>query len=185
MFKTLPAATLPLLAGLLWAADTGATTFNTADVESHGHWHTLTLSLGEERHFRAMEGYSYSDSLLSFNVTAGVCDLPWLELRVELDEHQPESRAVNRVPVDLRVDHETIHGGTAEFVTERGDSGFYVHFYLPEQSLLIEEMRRGETLLLRLMRGEDDPWFMTFSLEGADEAIAGAERRCRETRPAE
>jgi hypothetical protein len=86
---------------------------------------------------------------------------------------------VNRVPADLRVDHETIHGGEAEFITERGDSGFYVQFLLEEQPLLLEEMRRGETLRLRLMRAEDDPWFMVFSLEGAAEAMARAERLCR------
>ena len=158
-------------------------TFNTGDVETHGAWHSLTLTLGEERHFRAMEGRSYGDSLLSVNVTPGVCDLPWLELRVELDEHQAESRTVNRVPVDLRVDHETIHSGWAEFVTLRGDSGFYVHFILEEQPLLLDEMRTGETLRLRLMRAEDDPWFMTFDLDGAEAALARMLRQCRAAAP--
>jgi hypothetical protein len=168
-----------LIAWLLLPAAAAATTFNTSEAERHGHWQSLTLSLGEERHYRALEAHSYSDSWLSLNFTPRVCDMPWLEIRVELGERQPESRVANRVPADLRVDHETIHGGQAEFITERGDSGFYVQFYLDEQALLVEEMRRGETLRLRLMRAEDDPWFMTFSLDGAADAMARAERQCR------
>ncbi|MCE9662783.1 hypothetical protein LY622_04955 [Halomonas sp. M5N1S17] len=167
-----------LLASLLAAPLAQATNYNTSDVEAHGNWHSLTLSLGDERHFRALQETSYSDSILSLNFTPGVCDLPWLELRVELDEHQAESRVANLVPGDLRVDHETIHNGMAEFVTQRGDSGFYVNFYLDEQALLIEEMRAGETLLLRLDRGEEDYWFMSFELNGADAAIGRAERLC-------
>jgi hypothetical protein len=155
-----------------------ATTFNTGDIRTHADWHSLTLSLGEERHLRAMEASSYSDAILSVNATPGACDQPWLELRVELDEYQAENRTVNLVPLDLRVDHETIHGGRAEFVTHRSDSGFYAHFHLEEQRLLLEEMCDGETLRLRMMRSEDDPWFMTFSLDGADEAIARMQRQC-------
>jgi len=167
---------LPLYLALAGAAS--ATNFNTSDVLAHGAWHSLALSLGDERHWRAMEAESYSDSILSVNATPGVCDLPWLELRVELEAYQDQSRMVNVVPADLRVDEATIHSGRAEFVTERGDRGFYVHFYLEQQALLLEEMRDGETLRLRLMRGEDDPWFMTFSLDGADAAIARMTQRC-------
>jgi hypothetical protein len=155
-----------------------ATNYNTQEVEAHGAWHSLTLRLGEERHFRAMEGNTYADSLLSVNATAGICDLPWLELRVELDEFQPESRTLNRVPLDMRVDEATIHGGQAEFVTERGDSGFYVHLHPEDQALLLDEMREGEILRLRMMRGEDDPWFMVFDLNGADDALARMEALC-------
>jgi len=174
---TLPAPLL--LASLLTAAiPASAAIYNTVDAETHGLWQSLTLTLGEERHYRALEGSSYSDSLFSVNVTPGACERPWLELRVDLGERQPESRVVNRVPADLRVDHETIHGGEAEFITERGDSGFYVQFLLEEQALLLEEMASGETLRLRLMRAEDDPWFMVFSLEGAAEAMARARQQC-------
>lgn len=168
-----------LVAGLLIHTTAGAAIYNTVDAETHDQWQSLTLVLGEERHYRALEGSSYSDSLFSVNVTPGRCALPWLELRVDLGERQPESRVVNRVPADLRVDHDTIHSGEAEFITERGDSGFYVQFLLEEQELLLEEMRQGETLRLRLMRSEDDPWFMTFSLAGAEEAITRAERLCK------
>ena len=167
-----------LLASLLAAPLAHATNYNTSDIKSHGNWHSLTLSLGDERHFRALEQHSYSDSILSLNYTPGVCDLPWLEVRVELDEHQAESRVANLVPGDLRVDHETIHNGMAEFVTQRGDSGFYVNFYLDEQALLVEEMHAGETLRLRLDRGEEDYWFMSFDLDGTDAAIERAARLC-------
>lgn len=171
-----------MLASLLAVPLAHATNYNTSDIEVHGNWHSLTLSLGEERHFRALEQHSYSDSILSLNFTPGVCDLPWLEVRVELDEHQAESRVANLVTGDLRVDHETIHNGMAEFVTQRGDSGFYVNFYLDEQALLVEEIRSGETLRLRLDRGEEDYWFMSFDLYGADAAIARATRQCETTR---
>ncbi|MFO7647794.1 MULTISPECIES: hypothetical protein [Halomonas] len=171
-----------LLNALLLLPAAHATTFNTDDAATHGHWQSLTLSLGEERHYRALEAHSYSDSLLSLNFTPGDCERPWLELRVELGERQPQSRVVNRVPADLRVDHETIHSGEAAFITQRGDGGFYVQFTLDERPLLVEEMRRGETLRLRMMRGEDDPWFMVFSLEGAAEAMDRARQRCRNDR---
>jgi len=173
-------ATLPcLLSALLVASGAKATTFNTSDAERHERWQSATLTLGEERHFRALEAHSYSDATLSLNFTAGVCDLPWLELRVDLDERQPEDRAVNLVLADLRVDQATIHSGMAEFLTERGDTGFYAHFYLEEPSLLIAEMRRGETLRLRFTLAEDKPWYMTFALSGADAAIGRAETLCQ------
>jgi hypothetical protein len=160
-----------------------ATTFNTGDIEAHCDWHSLTLSLGEERHFRAMEGSSYSDAIFSLNATARACDLPWLELRVELEAYQDESRTVNVVPADLRVDEQTIHSGEAKFITHRGDDGFYVTFHLQEQDLLLEEMQDGDVLRLRMMRDEDDPWFMTFSLAGADDAIARMRRQCKPAAP--
>ncbi|MFQ3789792.1 hypothetical protein [Halomonas sp. A29] len=167
-----------LLAGLAAAPQASATNYNVGDAEQHEHWHSVVLSLGDERHFRALEQHSYSDSILSVNYTAGVCDLPWLEVRVELEEHQPESRVANLVPGDLRVDYATIHSGAAEFITQRGDRGFYVNFYLDEIDLLIDEMRGGETLRLRFDRGDEDYWFMSFELAGADAAIDRAKRLC-------
>lgn len=168
----------PALVGLALAGPATATNYNVSAAERHENWHSVVLSLGEERHFRALEQTSYSDSILSVNYTAGVCDLPWLEVRVELEEHQPESRVANLVPGDLRVDHETIHSGMAEFITQRGDRGFYVNFYLDTQEQLLGEMRGGETLRLRFDRGDEDYWFMSFDLAGADAAIARAKRLC-------
>ncbi|WP_280552916.1 hypothetical protein [Halomonas sp. 25-S5] len=171
---------LPLLLTicLLLAGPAAATDYNTGDVQAHGGWHSLVLSLGEDRHFRAIDQQSYSDAIFSVNASAGACDLPWLELRVALAENQSESATVNRVPADLRVDLASIHSGSAAFVTERGDDGFYVRFALPELDLLLEEMAEGELLRLRMMRGEDDPWFMVLGLEGAGEAIERMRRLC-------
>ncbi|SDI95076.1 hypothetical protein [Billgrantia gudaonensis] len=166
------------LAGLLSGTPALATTFNAEALKRHENWQSAVLSLGEERHFRALEADSYSDTVLSLNHTAGVCDLPWLEVRVDLDERQAKDRAVNLVPADFRVDQDTIHNGMAEFITERGDSGFYAQFYLPRQALLIEEMRQGETLRLRFTLEEDERWFLTFTLNGADAAIDRAESLC-------
>lgn len=165
--------------GLALAGPATAVQFNITEVERHGAWQSMTLSLGEERLYRALEGDNYADAHFSVNITPGACEAPWLELRVDLGEHQPESHVVNRVAADFRVDEQTIHSGEAEFRTERGDSGFYVQFDLPEQSLLLDEMRRGETLRLRMMRGPDDPWFMVFALDGASEAMDRMAQACR------
>ncbi|MFW6345357.1 MAG: hypothetical protein ACOC0M_03345, partial [Halomonas sp.] len=104
MLKPLPAASAALLLNaLLLLPAAHATTFNTDAAATHGHWQSLTLSLGEERHYRAMEASSYGDALFSVNLSAGQCASPWLELRVDLGERQPQSRVVNRVPADLRL----------------------------------------------------------------------------------
>ncbi|WP_235825501.1 hypothetical protein [Vreelandella rituensis] len=153
-------------------------TFNIEDSVQHMHWQSMSLVLGDERHFRAVETHSYSDASLSLNATAGVCDLPWLEMRVELDERQGKSRAVNLVPARLRVDEAIRHESMAEFITERGDSGFYTHFYLNDVTSLIEEMREGDAFYLGFEQGEQAPWYMTFSLQGAEAAIERMQAAC-------
>ena len=50
MRKLLAAASITLLLNTLLPA-AHATTFNTAAAATHGHWQSLTLSLGEERHY--------------------------------------------------------------------------------------------------------------------------------------
>ncbi|MDZ7851609.1 MAG: hypothetical protein U5L98_02895 [Halomonas sp.] len=175
-----PSLLLTFCLALGLAGPASATDYNIGNVQAHGSWHSLVLSLGEERHFRAIDQQSYSDAIFSVNASAGACDVPWLELRVALDENQAESATVNRVPADLRVDQATIHSGSAAFVTERGDDGFYVRFTVPHLELLLEEMAEGELLRLRMMRGEDDPWFMVFGLAGAGEAIDRLHRLCDE-----
>ncbi len=135
------------LSTLLLANPALAATFNVSSTEPHGHWQSMALSLGDERHFRAVETHSYSDATLSVNTTQGVCDLPWLEMRVTLAQQQGESRAVNLVPTRLRIDDQPIIDTMAEFITERGDDGFYAHFYLQDMETLIEEMQSGGTAL--------------------------------------
>lgn len=157
-----------------------AVSFNVEDDQTHDHWQSMALTLGNERHFRAVEAHSYSDATLSVNATQGVCDLPWLEMRVELEAAQGESRAVNQVPARLRVDErERIHS-VAEFITERGNNGFYAHFYLNDIDQLIDDMSVGEQVFLGFDQGDEDPWYMIFSLEGAGEALARMQRLCRD-----
>ncbi|ATJ84611.1 hypothetical protein ACFPTY_16440 [Halomonas beimenensis] len=167
------------LLGLALAGPSLAGQFNTDAVRSHGDWHSLRLTLGEERHVRALEQHSYRDSVFSVNATPGACARPWLEMRVELGEVQAESATVNRVPADLLVDEGWVHTGEAAFITERGNSGFYVRFAFPDTGALLDEMRGGEVLRLRIHRGENDPWFMVFSLTGAGAALDRLDRLCR------
>ncbi|BCB60614.1 MULTISPECIES: hypothetical protein [Halomonadaceae] len=166
------------LSTLLLANPALAATFNVSSTEPHGHWQSMALSLGDERHFRAVETHSYSDATLSVNTTQGVCDLPWLEMRVTLAQQQGESRAVNLVPTRLRIDDQPIIDTMAEFITERGDDGFYAHFYLQDMETLIEEMQSGEQLFLGFDQNEREPWYMTFSLAGADAAISRMQALC-------
>ncbi|MBZ5488585.1 hypothetical protein HW452_13725 [Halomonas aquamarina] len=163
---------------LVGAPVASGVTFNTQEAETHGQWQSLILSLGREHHFRAVETQSYSDATLSLNATQGVCDLPWLEVRVTLEEQQASSRTVNLVPVRLRIDEQPVMDSMAEFITERGDDGFYVHFYLADMPALIHQMQEGQQLFLGFDQGERPPWYMTFGLEGADEAIARMQTLC-------
>ncbi|RUR30985.1 hypothetical protein ELY33_09285 [Vreelandella andesensis] len=155
-----------------------AATFNIDATQPHRHWQSMALTLGDERHFRAVETHSYSDATLSVNATKGVCDLPWLEMRVTLAEQQGESRAVNLVPTRIRVDDRPIIDTMAEFITERGDDGFYTHFYLNDLQALIDQMSQGEQLFIGFDQQDSDPWYMTFSLDGADNALHRMQRLC-------
>lgn len=155
-----------------------AATFNIDAAQSHNHWQSMALTLGSEQHFRAVETHSYSDATLSLNATQGVCDLPWLEMRVTLAEQQGESRAVNLVPTRIRVDDTPIIDTMAEFITERGDDGFYAHFYLSDLRTLMAQMSQGEQLFIGFDQQDSEPWYMTFSLDGADDAIARIQRLC-------
>ncbi|WP_083007821.1 hypothetical protein [Halomonas sp. GT] len=165
---TLSSTTLPSMAA----------TFNIDAAQPHNHWQSMALTLGNEQHFRAVETHSYSDATLSLNATQGVCDLPWLEMRVTLAEQQGESRAVNLVPTRIRVDDTPIIDTMAEFITERGDNGFYAHFYLSDLQTLMDQMSQGEQLFIGFDQQDSDPWYMTFSLDGADDAIERIHRLC-------
>lgn len=163
---------------MVTASMADAATFNNHDVVSHDHWQSMTLSLGDERHYRAIETHSYSDATLSLNATAGVCDLPWLEIRVTLEQYQGESRTLNLVPTRLRIDEQPVIDSMAEFITERGDDGFYAHFYLTDMQSLMADMREGEQLFISFDQQEREPWYMTFSLQGADSAINRMLNQC-------
>ncbi|WP_447894851.1 MULTISPECIES: hypothetical protein [unclassified Vreelandella] len=141
-------------------------------------WQAVTLEAQDKRHFRAVETQSYSDATLSVNATEGICHLPWLEMRVTLEQTQTESRAVNLVPARLRVDQAPLIDTMAEFIVEEGDDGFYSHFYLGELDALLGQMSDGEQLYIGFDQGDEPPWTMTFSLAGAGEAIRETQRRC-------
>lgn len=155
-----------------------ATPYNISDAQRHQHWQSMALSLGDERHFRAVETHSYSDATFSVNATQGICDLPWLEMRVTLETLQGEDTTLNMTPTLVRVDDRPIHQGVAEFITQRGDDGFYAHFYLNDLETLLEEMPAGDQLFVAFEQGERDPWHMTFSLAGADAALARLQASC-------
>ncbi|NYS61737.1 hypothetical protein [Vreelandella salicampi] len=155
-----------------------ATSFNVSDAERHAHWQSMTLALGDERHFRAVEDHSYRDATLSVNATHNVCDLPWLEMRVTLEKHQGKNDTLNVVPALIRVDDGEIRQAVAEFITQRGDDGFYAHFYINALDSVLAEMREGEQLFIAFEQGEREPWHMTFSLDGADAALTRMQTAC-------
>lgn len=167
---TLPATLCSAL--LTFALPAQATRYNVNEAADHQHWQSMALHLGDDTHLRAVEAHSYSDSTLSVNATPGVCDLPWLELRVSLGEYQGSDRTLRQVPGLIRVDDEDIHRAIAEFITQRGDDGFYVHFYLDRLMPLLEQMADGEQLFVAFEQGEAAPWHMQFSLAGAGQAIS-------------
>lgn len=158
-----------------------AASYNISDIQHHQHWQTMALSLGDEQHFRAVETHSYSDATFSVNATPGICDLPWLEMRVSLETLQGEDTTLNMVPTLIRIDDRSMHQGVAEFITQRGDDGFYAHFYLNELDSLLKEMAAGEQLFIAFEQGERDPWHMTFSLQGAAASLARLEAHCSST----
>jgi len=160
-----------------------ATSYNISEAQRHQHWQSMALSLGDERHFRAVENHSYSDATFSVNATQGICDLPWLEMRVTLEALQGEDTTVNMVPTLVRVDDRPIHQGVAEFITQRGDDGFYVHFYLNELDNLLGEMPVGDQLFVAFEQDERDPWHMTFSLQGAGAALTRLQASCSNDGP--
>ncbi|ALM54226.1 hypothetical protein [Halomonas huangheensis] len=157
-----------------------AVDFNTTQQQQHQMWQSLVVQLGSENHVRAIESSSYSDAMLSINTTPGRCLSPWLEMRSDLGENQSLDDRVNDVPADVLVgDHYTLTG-RAELLTERGDNGLYVRFYDLDMPTLLQQMREGDELHLRIRMTEDveDYWFMTFSLAGAEDALSRMNQLC-------
>lgn len=146
-----------------------AVDFETSAHQTHEDWQTLIATLGSESHVRAVERTSYSDAMLSLNVTPGRCRMPWVEVRSALGQRQARSEMVNRVPIDLLVDEQRAQTGTAELSTQRGDDGLYVRLSGIDMDLLASRLASGKRLHLRLRMTPDpgDYWFMSFSLKGA------------------
>lgn len=172
--------TLLCLVFLSVAGQAQAIHYNTGDVEPHGRWKSLVLTLGENRYARALDESSYGDSMISINAQPGNCQQPWLELRVKLEERQAESGVQNQVEADIRIDEQPIHSGSVDFITNRGDDGFYARFNLAETAQLLDEIATGELMRIRMMRSENDPWFMAFGLDGAGQAIKRMTQLCED-----
>ncbi|WNK19983.1 hypothetical protein P1P91_14330 [Halomonas piscis] len=176
------AAIATLTAGMILGGSAQAATFDVSDAETYGGWQAATLTRSaegeQERHFRAVDTTSYGDATLSVNATPGVCDMPWLEVRVALNDAPAEAGAVDVVPAQLRVDDRTLRPAVAEFFTEPDNNGFYVHFYLNDLAGLLDDMRAGQQLFLGFEQGEREPWYMTFGLDGAESAVDEALARC-------
>lgn len=173
---------LALISGLLISEASAAVDYNIAEQQQHQMWQSLVVSLGDETHIRAIENRSYSDTMLSVNVTPGYCTQPWLEVRTGLGENQPLNERVNDVPADVLVDaHHTLTGRT-ELLTERGDDGLYLRFHDLDMATLLRQMQegQGQALHLRIRMSEDvdDYWFMTFSLAGAADALSRMNQLC-------
>lgn len=171
-----------LIAAMTLGGGAQAAPFDVSDAETYGDWQAATLSRSaagqQERHFRAVDATSYGDATLSVNATPGVCDMPWLEVRVALDDIPDEAGTAEVVPAQLRVDERTLRPAVAEFFTEQDNNGFYVHFYLNDLAGLLDDMRAGQQLFLGFEQGEREPWYMTFSLDGAEGAVDEALARC-------
>ena len=176
------AAALVILLGLAGIGPQAmAVNFDTSSHQAHQDWQTLIATLGDESHVRAVQRTSYSDAMLSLNVTPGQCRTPWIEVRSALGQRQAESEVVNRVPIDLLVDEQRAQTGTAVLSTQRGDDGLYVRVEGIDMDLLASRLATGEQLHLRLRMTPDtsDYWFMSFSLNGAFAAWQRMQTLCR------
>jgi len=171
--RRLGAPLLVALAAMSVSAATLAENYNTQGLEHHGDWQSLSVTLGAERHVRAVQRASYTDAMLSVNATPGACLRPWLELRSALGAQQPRSDVVNTVPVDVLIDDHRALSGRAVLTTERGDDGLYLRFDELDVAALQRQMATGTTLNLRIRMSDSvaDYWFMAFSLDGAGEAL--------------
>ncbi len=172
---TLPRSLL-LTGALLLATPAAATMFNADRVEPSGHWHSLRLSLGEARLFRATNTLDQPGTAFSVDFAPPHCQ-PRAELRVEMHEFvaTPETRQGS---ASLRIDDLAPFAAPADLRRDPGDSGAYALFSLDEPYRLLHELRSGEVLRLRL--GDDDePWELDFALDGAGPALDRAARLCR------
>jgi|GEM_PF-3356611 len=120
--KTL--ATIALTGGL--SSPAMALMYNQQGIETTGHWASMTLVLGEERIYRASNGYDMPGTAFSVDFAPPECR-PRLELRVDMGEVASRDETVS-ADAALRVDRFTPHAGPTTLAKERGDNGAYVSF---------------------------------------------------------
>ena len=172
-------ATLALTMGLLSGLATPALAlmYNQEGVEAAGHWHSMTLTLGEERTYRASNGYDMPGTAFSVDFAPPACR-PRLELRVEMGEVASRDETLE-ADAALRVDRAEPHAGPAVLARERGDSGAYVSFSAAAPYRLLHELHVGDALRVEIDDGVE-PWYLRFGLPGAAVALDRAARQCRE-----
>lgn len=165
------------IAVALMARPAMALMYNQKDVEPAGHWQSMTLSLGEERIYRASNRYDMPGTAFSVDFAPPECR-PRLELRVDMGEIASRDETAS-ADATLRIDRETPHGGPATLAKERGDSGAYVSLTTAAPYRLLHELNVGDTLRLKIDDGVE-PWYLSFQLPGAAIALDRAARLCHE-----
>lgn len=157
-----------------------AETYNLRDYKSHGDWASTELYLGTTRYFRAINATAYSDTNLSVDYYPQDCSNPSFNARIEMDEIFSKTQDLNLLPTDIRVDRQAIQNGLTSISTERGDSGLYFSFLVPDMPQLLKEMRAGTTLRFRIQREDTEPMFLEFGLDGSMAALNRVASMCRE-----
>lgn len=177
----LPSALLSAMLTLGLSSQASALMFNEENVQQTDYWSSMELTLGDERLYRAVNLSDHPATGFSVFFLPNEC-YPQLELRVDMGEYAARDETVEMERGALRIDREPAHDSEVTLRRERGDSGTYARFRIPEPYRALHEMRVGDTLRLMLDDGED-PWYLTFHLQGASAAIDRAARMCRESLP--
>lgn len=169
-----------LSAALVMVEVADAATYNMRNHQNHGHWSSLELYLGQERFFRAINNVAYNDGYLAVDHYPGNCSDPVINTRVETDEVQAESGGGVYYRVDMRVDRREVQNGLVEVQLERGDSGMYLFYMVPDKNQLLQDMRNGNTLRFQFSGENIDTWYLEFGLRGSMAAINRAAAMCRQ-----
>ncbi len=169
-----------LSASLVMVGVSDAATYNMRHHQNHGHWSSMELYLGQERFFRAVNAVAYSDGFLAVDHYPGNCGDPVISTRIETDEIQSETAGGVYYRADMRVDRREVQNGLVEVQLERGDSGMYLFYMVPEKGRLLQDMRNGNTLRFQFSGDNIDTWYLEFGLRGSMAAINRAAAMCRQ-----
>lgn len=165
---------------IAFSANAWSATYNTRDYRNHGDWASLELYLGNERTFRAANSTSYSDTNFTVDYYPGLCDSPVFTSRVEMEERYSSTGDFGYSQADFRVDTRDIQNGLVQMEVERGDSGLYFNYVIPDKPALARDMRNGQVLRIRITRDDAEPMFLEFSLRGSMAAMTRAASKCYE-----
>lgn len=163
------------VSGKAWSA-----TYDTRDYRDHGDWSSLELYLGNESFFRAANVRSYVDASFTVDYYPGICDSPSFNTRVEMEERYSATDDFGYSQADFRVDTRDVQNGLVKIGVERGDSGLYLHYEIPDKSGLSRDMRNGKVLRIKVTREDADPMYLEFGLRGSMAAMSRAAKKCYE-----